>query len=106
MDKVAMEITVTQLTLPSGSRATLSAVGKLKGRDLIKAQRAIAPSDMSLPMATAFALLAPRVRLDGRQLVYEDMLEMDLADVNALMEADANLGTPATGTLSPRSSAS
>lgn len=94
------------LTLPSGAKATLTAAGKLKGRDLIKAQRAIAPGDAGIPLALAFALIAPRVKIAGRQLVYEAMLEMDLADVNALIEADANFEPPTTGTSSPQPSAS
>ena len=66
------------IELPSGARAE---VRKGLGRDLMRAQRAAAGGDAS---AVVFALIAELTRLDGRKIVYEDVLEMDLADVMAL----------------------
>ena len=69
---------VRTIELPSGARAE---VRKGYGRDLMRAQRAAAGGDGS---AVVFALIAEVTRLDGRKIVYEDVLEMDLADVMAL----------------------
>jgi hypothetical protein len=66
------------IELPSGSHAE---VRKGYGRDLMRAQRAAAGGDGS---AIVFALIAEVTRLDGRKIVYEDVLEMDLADVMVL----------------------
>ena len=62
-------------------RAYAREVRKGHGRDLMRAQRAAAGGDAS---AVIFALIAELVRVDGRKIVYEDVLEMDLADVMAL----------------------
>ena len=69
---------VRTIDLPSGARAE---VRKGYGRDLMRAQRAAAGGDAS---AVVFALIAEVTRVDGRKIVYEDVLEMDLADVMAL----------------------
>jgi len=66
------------IELPSGARAE---VRKGHGRDLMRAQRAAAGGDAS---AVIFALIAELAHVDGRRIVYEDVLEMDLADVMAL----------------------
>ena len=66
------------IDLPSGAQAQ---VRKGLGRDLMRAQRAVAGGDAS---AVVFALIAELVLIDGRKIVYEDVLEMDLADVMAL----------------------
>ncbi|MDO8433511.1 MAG: phage tail assembly protein [Candidatus Binatus sp.] len=66
------------IELPSGARAE---VRKGLGRDLMRAQRVAAGGDAS---AVVFALIAELARVDGRKVVYEDVLEMDLADVLAL----------------------
>ena len=66
------------IELPSGVHAQ---VRKGYGRDLMHAQRAAAGGDGS---AIVFALIAEVTRLDGRKIVYEDVLEMDLADVMVL----------------------
>ncbi len=68
------------IELPSGSRAE---VRKGHGRDLMRAQRAAAGEDAS---AVIFALIAELTRVDGRRIVYEEVLEMDLADVMALQD--------------------
>ena len=64
--------------LPSGKCAE---VRKGLGRDLMRAQRAAAGGDAS---AVIFALIAELTRIDGSKIVYEEVLEMELADVMAL----------------------
>jgi hypothetical protein len=78
------------IDLPSGARAE---VRKGYGRDLMRAQRAAAGGDAS---AVIFALIAEVARVDGRKIVYEDVLEMDLADVMALQAEviDENFDRP------------
>ena len=67
------------IALPSGKQAE---VRKGKGRDLMRAHRAVAGN--SEPMSVSFALIAELARVDGKPLVYEDVLEMDLDDVLTL----------------------
>lgn len=78
------------IDLPSGARAELR---KGYGRDLMRAQRAAAGNDAS---AVIFALIAEVTRVDGHKIVYEDVLEMDLADVMALQAEviDENFDRP------------
>lgn len=66
------------LDLPSGAQAEIR---RGRGRDLMRAQRAAAGGDAS---AVVFALIAELARVDGRKIVYEDVLAMDLADVMVL----------------------
>ena len=68
-----------RLTLPSGREAEIR---KGKGRDLIRAHRSVAGN--SEPMSVSFALIAELVQIDGKPLVYEDILDMDLDDVLTL----------------------
>ena len=84
------EQAVRSIELPSGARAE---VRKGYGRDLMRAQRAAAGGDAS---AVVFALIAEVTRVDGRKIVYEDVLEMDLADVMALQAEviDENFDRP------------
>jgi hypothetical protein len=81
---------VRKIDLPSGARAE---VRKGYGRDLMRAQRAVAGGDAS---AVVFALIAEVARVDGRKIVYEDVLEMNLADVMALQAEviDENFDRP------------
>jgi hypothetical protein len=81
---------IRAIDLPSGARAE---VRKGYGRDLMRAQRAAASGDAS---AVVFALIAEVTRVDGRKIVYEDVLEMDLADVMALQAEviDENFDRP------------
>ena len=65
--------------LPSGKQAE---VRKGKGRDSMRAHRAVAGN--AEPMSVSFALIAELAHVDGKPLVYEDILEMDLDDVLAL----------------------
>ena len=64
--------------LPSGRGAVIR---KGYGRDLMRAQRAAMSDD---PAAVVFALIAELAEVDGRKIVYEDVLAMDLGDVLAL----------------------
>ncbi len=64
------------ITLPSGKIATLE---QGKGKDLLQAQTKAKASE-EIP----YALIAELAEIDGQKLVYEDILEMDLADVIAL----------------------
>jgi hypothetical protein len=70
---------VKQITLPSGATAE---VRKGRGKDLMRAHRAVRGNDD--PMAIAFALIAELTNIGGKLIVYEDVLEMGLADVLAL----------------------
>jgi len=62
--------------LPSGRKAT---VARGRGRDLLAAQRA-ARDHHEIP----YALVARLAHIDGKPLVLEEVLELDLADVMAL----------------------
>lgn len=64
------------LTLPSGKIATIRAG---VGFDLLQAQMK-AKSSEEIP----YALIAELTEIDGTRLVYEDILQLDLADVIAL----------------------
>ena len=70
---------VKQITLPSGATAE---VRKGRGKDLMRAHRAVRGKDD--PMAISFALIAELANIDGKTIVYEDVLEMNLSDVLAL----------------------
>ncbi len=70
---------VKQITLPSGATAE---VRKGRGKDLMRAHRAVRGKDD--PMAIGFALIAELTNIDGKTIVYEDVLEMNLSDVLAL----------------------
>lgn len=64
------------LTLPSGK---IAEIRKGRGYDLLQAQIKAKDSE-EIP----YALIAELVSIDGQQLVYEDILDMDLEDVIAL----------------------
>ena len=68
------------LTLPSGRSA---AIRRGLGRDLMRAQRAARSNE---PAAIVFALVAELVRIDGKPIVYEDVLAMDLVDALVLQD--------------------
>ena len=53
-----------------------------KGRDLLNAQKKAKSSD-EIP----YALIAELTEIDGNYLVYEDILELPIADVIQLQEA-------------------
>lgn len=67
------------VSLPSGRCA---AVRKGFGRDLMRAQR-VAGVDAD-PAAVVFALIAELVEIDGRRILFEDVLSMELEDVLTL----------------------
>ena len=64
------------LILPSGKTAVIR---KGKGFDLFQAQIKAKTSE-EIP----YALIAELTEIDGQQLVYEDVFELDLEDVIAL----------------------
>jgi hypothetical protein len=64
------------ITLPSGKTAVIR---EAFGQDLMRAQRAI--GDSPDPSAVMFALVAETVEIDGKPIVYDDVLLMKLADV-------------------------
>lgn len=76
---------VKRITLPGGAAAVFY---KRKGRALVDAQRA-ADGDAG---RMAMALLAQVVEIDGRQLLMEDLEDLDLMDVLKLQEAFGDLG--------------
>lgn len=89
-----MDNEVKSLILPSGRAASLR---KPKVRDLLRAHRAVGFSGE--PMAITMALVAEVSQIDGRTVVYEDLLELPAEDGLALqaevMEAvDGDAGFP------------
>jgi len=86
------------LALPSGKTATIR---RGKGRDLMRAQRAVAGNPD--PTAMVFALIAELAQIDGGPIVYEDVVEMDLSDVLVLQAevTEANFPEPAPDSPAP-----
>jgi len=89
------------ITLPSGKTA---AIRRGKGRDLMRAQRAVAVNPD--PTAVVFALIAELAQIDGALIVYEDVVEMDLGDVLVLQAevTGANFPEPAQDSPAPAAS--
>ena len=86
------------ITLPSGR---IAAIRKGKGRDLMRAQRAVAGNPD--PAAVVFALIAELAHIGGQPIVYEDLAEMDLDDVLVLQAEvmGANFPEPAPDSPAP-----
>jgi hypothetical protein len=70
---VEIEAKPHEFTVPSGKVIT---VRKGKGRDMINAMRKTKDSN-----EVSFALAAELILVDGNPIIFEDLLEMDLADV-------------------------
>ena len=68
-----------EITLSDGKVAVIK---DGKGRDLLNAQKKAKSSD-EIP----YALIAELTEIDGNYLVYEDILELPIADVIQLQEA-------------------
>jgi hypothetical protein len=68
-----------EIKLPSGRTA---AIRKGVGRDLMRAHRVTGHNPE--PTAVTFALIAELTLIDGKSIVFEDVLSMDLADVLSL----------------------
>jgi hypothetical protein len=86
------------IALPSGKTAIIR---KGKGRDLMRAQRAVAGNPD--PTAVVFALIAELAQINGTPIVYEDVVEMDLGDV-LMLQAEvtgANFPEPAPDSPAP-----
>jgi hypothetical protein len=73
------------ITLPSGRQAKV--LRKIKVRDSVYARRVVGSAEADNAFAISLASLAPTVELDGRQALYEDLLELDIDDMTALGEA-------------------
>ena len=69
------------VTLPSGA---IAAIRDGTGMDLKHAQRAIGRD--ADPTALIYSLIAELVQIDGKAIVYEDVLAMKLRDVFALQK--------------------
>ncbi len=70
---------IKEITLSDGKIAIIK---DGKGRDLLNAQKK-AKSSGEIP----YALIAELTEIDGNYLVYEDILELPIADVIQLQEA-------------------
>jgi len=68
-----------QVTLPSGRVATIR---EGRGRDLIQAQRLVGKATESNALMQALAAIL--CEIDGKTIVYEDVLDMPVADVLTL----------------------
>jgi Phage tail assembly chaperone proteins, E, or 41 or 14 len=71
-----------QIALPSGRTVTIR---EGRGRDLIQAQRAVGRAAESTALLQA--LVAILCQIDGKALIYEDVLDMPVADV-LMLEAE------------------
>jgi hypothetical protein len=89
------------VALPSGKTA---AIRRGKGRDLMRAQRAVAGNPD--PTTVVFALIAELAQIDGATIIYEDVIEMDLGDVLVLQAevTGANFPEPAPASPAPAAS--
>jgi hypothetical protein len=74
-----MEDLPKEIKLPSGR---IALVRKGFGRDLMRAHRVAGHNPE--PTAITFALIAELAQVDGKAIVYEDVLAMELADVLSL----------------------
>lgn len=70
------------LTLPSGKVASIR---RGKGRDMRAAARVCSPTTDAT--GYSFAMVAQLATIDGQVIIAEDLDEMDLEDVNALLVA-------------------
>ena len=75
MGCVTMPETTTTITLPSGRVAVLR---KAKVRDLLQAHRAVGFSGE--PMEIAMGLIAQVAQIDGKPIIFEEVLELPAED--------------------------
>ena len=104
-------LTEKTITLPVSGKVVVITAKALTGRDLINARRYCATDgDIAMGFALYAAVCVFKVpNQPDRQLVYEDVLDMDTRDLNALQEAlkgDPRFPTPATGAAAPMSASS
>jgi hypothetical protein len=78
------------IMLPSGRSVTLRTA---KVRDLLQAHRVIQFSNE--PMTLAMALVAQVASLDGKPVIYEDLLELPAAD-GLMLQAEVIEGESST----------
>lgn len=93
---MAKTLPTREHTLPSGKVATIRPG---IGRDMLAAQR-VAPSNDEIP----YAIIAMLCLIDGQVIVFEDVLDLDLADVIDLQKEV--LGTGKSASFSPPPSTS
>jgi len=67
------------ITLPSGK---IAETREGTARDWMNAQKAVVGDNN--PMAAIYALIAELVQIDGKQIVYEEVIEMNLKDFMVL----------------------
>lgn len=89
------------VTLPSGIQVVQ--VRPLKGRDAVAAQRV---AEGATDMEKSAALVSQVVTREGRPMVMEDILELDLSDVVELLEVITGKFKPSTPASSSPSAAS
>jgi hypothetical protein len=95
VEQVKANETMKELLLPSGKTAMIRSG---KGLHLMKAQRVAKDAE-----SIAYALVAELTEIDGKRILYDDLLEMDLKDVLALQAEVAGNFTavlPATSSTS------
>lgn len=78
----AKQVITREIMLPSGR---VAAIREGRGRDLINAQRAAGRNAESTALLQA--LVAMLCTVGGKELIYEDVLEMPIADV-LMLEAE------------------
>jgi hypothetical protein len=69
------------ITLPSGKVATIR---EGTGADIMRSRRVLDEKLMTDPTANVFSLMAQTVQIDGRPIVFEDVLAMKASDIIAL----------------------
>jgi hypothetical protein len=72
-----------KVMLPSGAEAS---VRKGVGRDLIRVQKTLDPKDPNSEDMFVFAIVAELVRIDGKRVTKEHLLDMPLGDVITLQK--------------------
>lgn len=77
-----------EFTVPSGKKI---AMRRGKGRDMINAMRKARDTT-----EVQFALLAELITVDGHPIIYEDLLDMDLADVVMIQSENNDFLSPPT----------
>jgi hypothetical protein len=71
------------ITVPSGLAVTITR--KMKTRDTIMARRVVDKADADNPEARAIAAIAGTLEINGKPAVYEDLLDLDLEDIEAIV---------------------
>jgi len=67
--------------------ARIAVIAEAQGRHSIAAFRVLPQADQANPLALSMAIAAQVTTIDGRAVTYEDLLDLPLADVNAIQGA-------------------